>query len=89
MFTAIVQDHQTMLRAVKLNATTEATAVTECQALETDAPMLRVYFLIAKTGEIQRVYCGKDGYKLHRSAYKTLGKHTVAQDFEVEEEEEL
>lgn len=91
MFIALVQDHQTMMRAVRLDADNETKALAECAGLDGSdgAEMLRVHFLITKTGDIQRVYCDKDGFKLHRSAYKVLGKYTIAEDFKVEEEEEL
>lgn len=90
MYIALVQDHLTMMRAVKLDADNETTALTECASLDgsDEAEMLRVHFLIAKDGDIQRVVCDEDGYKLHRSAYKVLGKHTIAEDFKVVKEEE-
>jgi len=89
MYIALVQDHQTMMRAVKLDADNQTKALAECASLDgsDEAGMLRVHFLIAKDGDIQRVYRDEDGFKLHRSAYKVLGKYTIAEDFKVEEEE--
>ena len=89
MYIALVQDHQTMMRAVRLDVDDETKALAECASLDgsDEAEMLRVHFLISEGGDIQRVVCDEDGFKLHRSAYKVLGKHTVPEDFKAEEEE--
>ena len=88
MYSAIVQDHLSLIRAVKLDANSEGAAVKQCEDMEgkDESEMLRVHFLInTDTGDIQRVYSGKDGYKLHRSAYEYLGRHTGSEYFESEE----
>lgn len=85
MYSAIVQDHLSLIRAVKLDADSENAAVKQCADLEEkdEAGMLRVYFLInTDTGDIQRVYSGKDGYKLHKSAYEVLGRLTGQEYFD-------
>ena len=88
MYSAIVQDHLSMIRAVRLKATTDVQAATECGDLEKNADMLTVYFLInTDTGDIQRVFYGCNGYKLHRSAYDILGKYTDHEYFDMEEAE--
>lgn len=91
MYIAIVQDHQTMMRAVKLEADNETKALAECASLDgsDEAKMLRVHFLIAKDGDIQRVVCTKeDGFSLHRSAFKVLGICTAPEQLKQDVEEE-